>query len=91
MEWNNRNIANNALPSVRQSLTGNYVNGKIVYIGGQTNLTTRFDDVYFYDPGKLFLKNLYHILSVRKESIPKTKNKWTCTKICTTRSSRNWQ
>jgi hypothetical protein len=51
MEWRQRDIAANALPSARQSLTGNFVKGKIVYIGGQTSITMRFDDIFLYDPG----------------------------------------
>ena len=39
-------------PSPRQSFTGNYVKGKIIYIGGQTSVTMRFDDVFYFDVGK---------------------------------------
>lgn len=41
------------LPSSRQSLSGTYVDGKVIYIGGQTSVTARFDDVYYFDPETL--------------------------------------
>ena len=37
-------------PSPRQSLTGTYVDGKIVYIGGQTSTTVRYNDIYYLNP-----------------------------------------
>jgi len=51
MEWK-KDMALNQLPSARQSLTGNYVKGKVIYIGGQTSVTLRFDEIYYYDPDK---------------------------------------
>jgi len=52
MEWKQKDIAVNSCPSPRQSLTGNYVKGKVVYIGGQTSITVRFDEIYYFDPDK---------------------------------------
>jgi len=55
------------LPSVRQSITGNSVKGKIVFIGGQTSLTTRFDEIFVFDPEpKVFSK-----IKTKKNSPPK--------------------
>lgn len=50
LEWKDKNVVHSALPSPRQSLTGNCVNGKVIYVGGQTSFTTRFDDVFVFDP-----------------------------------------
>jgi N-acetylneuraminic acid mutarotase len=44
--WKN----SSALPSPRQSLTATYVNDKIYYIGGQTSITTRYDEIHTFDP-----------------------------------------
>jgi hypothetical protein len=51
LEWKSKDVAANSVPTARQSLTGTLVEGKIIYIGGQTSVTTRFDDVHFFDPG----------------------------------------
>jgi len=50
MEWKDHLLLGNHLPSPRQSLTGTEVNGSIVYIGGQTSVLQRFDDIFFYSP-----------------------------------------
>jgi N-acetylneuraminic acid mutarotase len=54
MEWQDKSALPNpsTVPQPRQSFTGTCVNGKIVYIGGQTSVRVRFDDVYVFDPGK---------------------------------------
>jgi len=52
-----KDVAANDEPSARQSLTGCYINGKVVYIGGQTSVVSRLDEIYYYDPvTRLFSK-----------------------------------
>jgi len=55
MEWKDH-VASHHLPSPRQSLTGTEVNGSIVYIGGQTSVLQRFDDIFFYNPENRMFK-----------------------------------
>ncbi len=62
LEWRNRDVANNNTPSARQSLTANYIKGKIVYIGGQTSVTVRFDDIYYFDVGNAH--GCFHYLTI---------------------------
>jgi len=50
LEWKSKDVASNTVPPARQSLTGTLVDGKVVFIGGQTSVTTRFDDIHFFDP-----------------------------------------
>lgn len=52
LEWQEKDIlsANTELPPPRQSFTGTYINGKVVYIGGQMSVRVRFDDIYVFDP-----------------------------------------
>jgi len=52
MEWHEKDIISESstLPSPRQSFTGTFIDNKIVYIGGQTSVRVRFDDVYVFDP-----------------------------------------
>jgi hypothetical protein len=49
-------------PTARQSLTGNCVKGKIVYIGGQTSVTMRFDDIFYFDVGMFILVTIINVL-----------------------------
>jgi len=57
LEWKSKDVAANSVPPARQSLSGTLVDGKIVFIGGQTSVTTRFDDIHFFDPDtKIFTK-----------------------------------
>lgn len=58
MEWRNREVVVNNAPTARQSLTGNCVKGKIVYIGGQTSVTMRFDDIFYFDVGTFNFCNI---------------------------------
>jgi len=66
--WKIKDVSNNPLPSARQSLSACTLHdNKIVYIGGQTSVQTRFDDVYIYNTDtRLFTK-----MNVEKGSIPK--------------------
>jgi N-acetylneuraminic acid mutarotase len=52
MEWQDKSALPNpsTVPQPRQSFTGTCVNGKIIYIGGQTSVRVRFDDVFVFDP-----------------------------------------
>jgi len=52
MEWHEKDILSNPtnLPQPRQSFTGTCVNGKIIFIGGQTSVRVRFDDIFIFDP-----------------------------------------
>jgi len=52
LEWHEKDILKDSatLPQPRQSFTGTYVDGKVIYIGGQTSVRVRFDDVYVFDP-----------------------------------------
>jgi len=43
-------VTTSTIPSARQSLTGTYSRGKVIYIGGQTSVTLRYDDIFFFDP-----------------------------------------
>jgi len=59
LTWKCKGVSENDLPSPRQSLSASVVNGNVYYIGGQTSITSRFDDIFVFntDTRKFYLPN----------------------------------
>jgi len=66
--WKIKDVSANSVPSARQSLSAcNLHDNRIVYIGGQTSVQTRFDDVFIYNTDT----RTFNKLNIEEGTIPK--------------------